>query len=91
MNRRTPEPTIRWTFAFPGLTKSSESSIGFHPRKGQNIKTVGAKYRPRTKNAGAKEVCMVGVSLPLTALFKAMAISGLMWVAIGVQAAIWLN
>lgn len=34
---------------------------------------------------------MIGVQLPVTALAKAMALSGLMWAAIVYQAVVWFS
>ncbi|XUU60702.1 hypothetical protein ACRAQ6_00080 [Erythrobacter sp. HA6-11] len=47
--------------------------------------------KTQENNAGAEEVVMIGVQLPVTALAKAMALSGLMWAAIVYQAVIWFS
>ena len=43
------------------------------------------------KDTGAEEIAMIGVQLPVSALGKAMIVSGLMWLAIGYQAFVWMN
>lgn len=87
----SPIVTFEWTFPHAALTRAQESYNGTIPTKGHNIKAVGTEWFPSMKIAGAEEVYMIGVSLPVTALARAMVISGLMWVAIGIQAAIWIN
>ena len=54
-------------------------------------RTVPSGQKTHKKVTGAEEIAMIGVQLPVTALGKAMIVSGLMWLAIGYQAFVWLN
>ncbi|WP_394729141.1 hypothetical protein [Altererythrobacter sp. GH1-8] len=64
---------------------------GFNHNEIFATKGVPSGQQTQEKDAGAEEIVMIGVQLPVTALAKAMALSGLMWAAIVYQAVIWLS
>ncbi len=80
-------------------TNGSPETTKFAPPQdaGFNHNEIFAKrvfppgQKTQEKNTGAEEIVMIGVQLPVTALAKAMALSGLMWAAIVYQAVVWLN
>lgn len=77
-----PSETTNFRFqADPGFNHNEILAIEFLP-SGQ---------KTQENNAGAEDLIMIGVQLPVTALAKAMALSGLMWAAIFYQATIWLG
>lgn len=76
----------------PETTKSASHRIaGFNHSEFFARKAFPSGQKTQEKNAGAEEITMIGVQLPVTALAKAMAISGLMWAAIVYQAVLWLG
>lgn len=70
---------------------ASRDIAGFNHDEIFATKVVPSGQQTQEKNAGAEEIVMIGVQLPVTALAKAMAMSGLMWAAIVYQAMVWLS
>lgn len=70
---------------------ASPHDAGFNHTEIFAIEVIPSGQQTQEKNAGAEEVVMIGVQLPVTALAKAMALSGLMWVAIVYQAVVWFS
>ncbi len=64
---------------------------GFNHNEILSTRVIPSGQKTQENNTGAEEIVMIGVRLPVTALAKAMALSGLMWVAIVYQVVVWVS